>query len=145
MGRFLVAVAEIDKQLCFALYSTSNRVTSMYRQLLEPLGLTYTQFVVLMVLWKEDALSISQLAQRAALSKATMTPLLKRLEQKGLIRREALPDNDRQKSVVLTQEGRELSYDSADITDKVFCMTGLTAEEANLMITLCAKIGVEAE
>ncbi|NGN97415.1 MarR family transcriptional regulator [Grimontia sp. S25] len=136
-----MAVADIDKQLCFALYSASNRVTSLYRQLLDPLGLTYTQFVVMMVLWKEDKLSITELASRAELSKATMTPLLKRLEQKGLIRRAALPDNDRQKSVVLTQEGIELSQNSADITDKVFCMTGLSAEEANTMISLCKKLG----
>lgn len=136
-----MAVADIDKQLCFALYSASNRVTSLYRQLLDPLGLTYTQFVVMMVLWKEDKLSITELASKAELSKATMTPLLKRLEQKGLIQRAALPDNDRQKSVVLTQEGIELSRNSADITDKIFCMTGLSAEEANTMISLCKKLG----
>lgn len=138
-----VAVAELDRQLCFALYSTSNKLTSTYRELLEPHGLTYTQFVVLMALWKEDEISISQLAKTTELSKATMTPLLKRMEDKNLIRREQLANNERQKSIVLTDLGRELSQNSSDITDKVFCSTGLTQEEANSMIQLCKKVRIQ--
>lgn len=135
-----MSVAELDNQLCFALYSASNRITAVYRPLLEPLGLTYTQFVVLMALWEEDNISISRLAGRAGLSKATMTPLLKRLEQKGLIRRNVLPDNERQKAIVLTDAGRKLSRKSGDITSKVFCATGLTMQEATNMIRLCKRI-----
>ncbi len=135
-----MSVAELDNQLCFALYSASNRITAVYRPLLEPLGLTYPQFVVLMALWEEDNISISRLAARAELSKATMTPLLKRLEQKGLIHRNLLPDNERQKAIVLTEDGRKLSRKSGDISNKVSCATGLTMQEANNMIKLCKRI-----
>jgi DNA-binding MarR family transcriptional regulator len=135
-----LSVAKLDNQLCFALYSASNSLTSIYRPLLEPLGLTYTQFIVLMVLWQEDKISISKLAAEAGLSKATMTPLLKRLEQKSLIKRKILPSNQRQKSIVLTENGRKLSQYSADITEQAFCATGLSKQQANAMIGQCKGI-----
>ncbi len=115
-------------------------MTSIYRPLLDPLGLTYTQFVVLMALWEEDGVSISHLAERAGLSKATMTPLLKRLEQKQLIQRQMLSDNERQKNIVLTEAGRELSLQSVEITEKAFCATGLSKQQADEMIALCKLI-----
>ena len=135
-----MTVARLDQQLCFALYSASNRLSSIYRPLLEPLGLTYTQFIVLMALWEKDAISISQLAERTGLTKATMTPLLKRLEQKGFIERQRLADNDRQKSMVLTSSGRALSLQSGEVTQKAFCGTGLTKEEAHALIATCQQI-----
>jgi len=135
-----LSVAKLDEQLCFALYSASSQLTSIYRPLLEPLGMTYTQFIVLMALWQKDEISISQLAEQAGLSKATMTPLLKRLEQKGLILRKVLVDNERQKSIVLTEAGRDISLQSAEITNQVFCATGLTEQEAKSMIALCQKL-----
>ncbi|MEM7565156.1 MAG: MarR family transcriptional regulator [Pseudomonadota bacterium] len=135
-----MSVAKLDNQLCFALYSASNHITSIYRPLLEPLGLTYPQFVVLMALWQQDNTSISQLADKAGLSKATMTPLLKRLEQKGFIERQVLPSNERQKNISLTAKGKKLSSQSIDITEKVFCATGLTKKQANMMIEHCKSI-----
>ena len=135
-----MSVAKLDSQLCFALYSASNHITSIYRPVLDPLDLTYPQFVVLMALWEQDDVSISQLAKRTGLSKATMTPLLKRLENKNFIQRNILADNERQKSITLTEEGRELSNKSAEITSHVFCATGLSDKQANMMISLCKKI-----
>ena len=135
-----MSVAQLDSELCFALYSASGHLTSLYRPLLEPLELTYTQFVVLMALWEQDAISISQLALRAHLSKATRTPLLKRLEYKGLIERQQLEDNERQKCIVLTKAGRDLSKKSKAITQQVFCATGLSSQEAQEMMRLCKKI-----
>ena len=135
-----MSFARLDSQLCFALYSASNHITGLYRPILEPLDITYTQFVVLMALWEKDNISISQLAARAGLSKATMTPLLKRLEQKKLIFRKVLPNNERQKNIILTDAGRKLSKESLDITNKVFCATGLTAQQAKDMISLCKKV-----
>jgi DNA-binding MarR family transcriptional regulator len=93
-----------------------------------------------MALWQEDNVSISHLAKKAGLSKATMTPLLKRLEQKQFIKRELLPDNERQKNIVLTKQGRALSKHSGEITEKVFCATTLTEKQAHQMISLCHKI-----
>lgn len=133
-------VAQLDSQLCFALYSASSRLTSIYRPLLDSIGLTYTQFIVLMALWEKDDISISHLAEKAGLSKATMTPLLKRLEQKQLIHRTVLANNERQKSITLTESGRELSLQSAAITEQAFCSTGLSKQQASDIIGLCKKI-----
>ena len=135
-----MSAAKLDDQLCFALYSASNHVTGIYRELLDPLGLTYPQFVVLMALWEEDNISISQLANRAGLSKATMTPLLKRLEQKEFIERRILPSNERQKNIALTAKGKKLSKHSTDITHQVLCATGLSLKQARMMIDHCQKI-----
>lgn len=135
-----VSAAKLDDQLCFALYSASSHMTAIYRPLLEPLDLTYTQFIVLMALWEEDGISISELASRAGLTKATMTPLLKRLEQKDLIRREMSATSERQKQIILTPHGREISTQSKAITTQAFCETGLSETEARQMIDLCNKL-----
>jgi len=135
-----LSVAKLDEQLCFAIYSASSQLTSVYRPLLESLDLTYTQFIVLMALWQEDDISISELSTKVGLGKATMTPLLKRLEQKELINRKTLAKNERQKIITLTKKGHELSNKSSEITEKVFCSTGLTKEEANAMIKQCHDI-----
>lgn len=138
-GDFL-SVATLENQLCFALYSASNKLTSIYRELLVPQGITYTQFIVLMALWKEDNISISSLAKKAGLSKATMTPLLKRLEQKNLIERQFLENNERQKNITLTHAGRNLSLQSKAITEQVFCQSGLSKQQAQTIMDLCKKI-----
>ena len=135
-----MSVAKLNEQLCFALYAASNQLTSIYRPLLEPLGLTYTQFIVMMVLWETDNISISLLAKKTQLSKATMTPLLKRLEQKKLIERQRLENNDRQKNIVVTSEGRALSKDSKRITEQAFCMSNLSKEQAKTVISLCQQL-----
>lgn len=136
----VLPTARLDSQLCFALYSASNHLTSIYRPLLEPLDLTYTQFIVLMALWEQDEVSISQLAKTAGLSKATMTPLLKRLEQKELISRELLEGNERQKNIALTPKGKALGKKSKAVTDKAFCATGLSKQEADTLIALSKKL-----
>lgn len=135
-----MSVAKLDSQLCFALYSASSHLSSIYRPLLDPLDLTYTQFIVLMALWEEDAISISQLAKRVKLSKATMTPLLKRLEQKQLIQRQVLSENERQKNITLTEDGKKLSLNSKEITENAFCATGLTKKQASDLMMLCSLI-----
>jgi DNA-binding MarR family transcriptional regulator len=137
---FPLPIARLDEQLCFALYSASSHLTSIYRPLLAPLGITYTQFIVLMALWENDGVAISRLAERTGLTNATMTPLLKRLEQKGLIERQQLADNERQKHIVLTEAGHQLSRHSSAITEKAFCATQLTRRQANDLIALCHRI-----
>lgn len=132
-----MSVAQLDSQLCFALYSASNHVTSLYRPLLDAHDLTYPQFVVLMALWEEDNISISDLAKKSGLGKATMTPLLKRLEHKAFIQRKVNPNSERQKVITLTEAGRALSEQSGEITQQVFCATGLSEQQAKSMISLC--------
>ena len=136
-------IAKLDTELCFALYSASNRLSSIYRPILEPYNLTYTQFIVLMALWEEDGISITRLAETTGLSNATMTPLLKRLENKSYITRKVLADNERQKSIELTKAGRDLSLISGDITKQAFCSTGLTKTQATEMIRCCKQVAKE--
>lgn len=133
-------IARLETELCFALYSASNFVTNLYRPLLDPYGLTYTQFIVLMALWDKEDVTITSLADKLGLSKSTMTPLLKRLEEKSFIERRASSESEREKRIVLTDAGRELSFKSAEITGQAFCGTGISREDAGALITLCQKI-----
>ncbi len=133
-------IASLDNQLCFALYSASNRITAIYRPILASHDLTYTQFIVLMSLWKKDGVSISYLAKKTGISNATMTPLLKLLEKKQFITRQMLPENERQKNIVLTNKGKDLSLASEAITEQAFCETGLTKTQSKELIKYCSSI-----
>jgi len=130
----------LDNQLCFALYAASNAVEQFYQTLLRTQGLTYSQYLVLMALAEEDGISISTLAARLELSKATMTPLLRRLEDKGLLLREVREGNERQKIISLTKAGRSVWMKSCDASSDVFSRTGLTKTEGDQLIRICAKI-----
>jgi MarR family transcriptional regulator, organic hydroperoxide resistance regulator len=130
----------LSEQPCFALYAASNTLTRAYRSLLDPLDLTYPQFVVMMALWEEDGVSITQLAACTRLGLPTMTPLLKRLEEKKLLRREASGVDDRQKVIVLTQEGKALAAAGWRVSQEAFCATGLQVAEAKQLIDLCEQM-----
>lgn len=136
--------ARLNDQLCFALYAASNRVTAIYRPILEQLDLTYPQFVVMMALWEDEGISITKLAERTSLSKATMTPLLKKLESKQLIGLERVAGNDRQKSVTLKKKGRALASKSMSAAQDAFSATGLTKNQAQSMIELCHLIDAQS-
>lgn len=133
-------VVRLDNQLCFALYAASNALGQQYQTLLKAQDLTYSQYLVLMALAEEDGISISSLASRLEVSKATMTPLLRRLETKGLLSREIQEGNERQKVVTLTEAGRSIWIKSCGVSSEVFAGTGLTKTEADEVIRLCAKI-----
>ncbi|MCL1141979.1 MarR family winged helix-turn-helix transcriptional regulator [Shewanella gaetbuli] len=135
-----IAAARLKDQLCFALYSASHSLTAIYRPILAPLGLTYTQFVVMMALWETNGISITELAKRTHLSKPTMTPLLKKLVEKNLIKLERTLDNDRQKVVSVTKEGKELAAQSHAATEKAFCTTGISPEKAKMLIEACQEL-----
>ena len=130
----------LNEQLCFALYAASNILTRAYRSLLKPLGLTYPQFVVMMALWEEDGVSITHLASCTKLGLPTMTPLLKRLEEKKLLKREASPTDDRQKLVVLTIEGKALAAQGEAVTREAFRRTGFQPSEAKQLLDLCQQM-----
>ncbi|MBX3605034.1 MAG: MarR family transcriptional regulator [Piscinibacter sp.] len=98
----------LDRQLCFALYSASLATTRLYKPLLEPLGLTYPQYLVLMVLWQRDGQGVGELGERLFLDSGTLTPLLKRMEASGWLRRARSADDERRVVVSLTPEGRAL-------------------------------------
>ena len=99
---------QLDRQLCFALYSASLAMTKLYKPLLEPLGLTYPQYLVMLVLWEGDGLTVGQLGERLALDSGTLTPLLKRLEATGLVQRLRDAADERRVLLQLTPAGRAL-------------------------------------
>ncbi|TAL70815.1 MAG: MarR family transcriptional regulator [Burkholderiaceae bacterium] len=105
----------LDNQLCFALYSASLAMTKLYKPLLESLGLTYPQYLVLLVLWERDGLMVSQLGQRLSLDSGTLTPLLKRMESAGLIARLRAVEDERRVHITLTAAGRRLKTRAAKI------------------------------
>ncbi|MDF2598801.1 MAG: transcriptional regulator, MarR family [Methylobacterium brachiatum] len=115
---------KLESQFCFALYSAAHAVMRSYRPLLEPLGLTYPQYLVMLVLWEEGEETVGGLAERMLLDSSTLTPLLKRLEALGLIGRQRNPDNERQLIVSLTDSGRALKEKAAAIPAAILCASG---------------------
>lgn len=115
----------LDSQLCFALHSTSLAMTKVYRKLLAPLDLTYSQYLVMLVLWESDELTVSAIGERLFLDSATLTPLLKRLEAAGLVTRERAPEDERQVVIRLTRAGKALQAKAAQVPHEVFCAAGL--------------------
>ena len=105
----------LDNQLCFALYSASLAMTKLYKPLLDELGLTYPQYLVMLVLWEGDGLMVSELGQRLSLDSGTLTPLLKRLEAAGLISRMRDVQDERRVHVHLTAAGRRLKARAAKV------------------------------
>ena len=106
----------LDDQLCFALYAASRAVTARYRPMLDQLGLTYPQFLVLMSLWEHDDQSVREISDRLDLDSGTMSPLLKRLDAAGLVTRERSAADERQVRVRLTDAGRALEQPACDVS-----------------------------
>ena len=119
---------ELDAQLCFALYSTSLAMTKTYKPLLDKVGLTYPQYLAMLVLWESDALTVKQMAERLNLDSATMTPLLKRLEAQGFVQRVRSKEDERQVHINLTDAGRAIKKAIRGIPAEIFCAAGSDAE-----------------
>lgn len=105
----------LDNQLCFALYSTSQAMTQMYKPLLEAMDLTYPQYLVMLLLWEKDGQTVSALGERLYLDSGTLTPLLKRLEGKGVLQRQRAVQDERRVEIHLTAQGRQLKNRAAKI------------------------------
>lgn len=102
------AILRLDNQVCFALYSASLAMTKLYKPLLDRIGLTYPQYLVMLVLWEQDGVTVSELGERLFLDSGTLTPLLKRLEAQGQIARLRDVQDERRVRITLTAEGRAL-------------------------------------
>ncbi|MGE2738020.1 MarR family winged helix-turn-helix transcriptional regulator [Mycolicibacterium vaccae] len=109
----------LDEQLCFALYSASRAVTAAYRPLLDELHLTYPQYLVLLVLWEEEPCTVGHLGDRLHLDSGTLSPLLKRLETAGLVRRQRSASDERRVTITLTAQGRALEERAACIPERL--------------------------
>ncbi|MCJ2013395.1 MarR family winged helix-turn-helix transcriptional regulator [Methylobacterium sp. J-076] len=118
----------LDNQLCFAVYAAAHAFGRAYRNLLGRHDLTYPQYLVLMVLWEEDGLTVKEIGERLFLDSGTLTPLLKRLEASGRVRRSRDRPDERQVSILLTETGESLRGTLACIPDEAGGMTGLDVE-----------------
>src|SRR4051812_15023003 len=114
----------LDNQFCFALYSASHAMTKTYKPMLDHLGLTYPQYLVMLVLWEQDAILVKEIGARLFLDSGTLTPLLKRLEANGLVSRNRDPHDERQVRIVLSPQGRALRKAAQEIPEQVLCASG---------------------
>jgi DNA-binding MarR family transcriptional regulator len=120
---------QLDNQLCFALYSASLAMTRLYKPLLEPLGLTYPQYLALLVLWERDGLAVNELGERLFLDSGTLTPLLKRMEAAGWVLRQRARDDERRVIVSLTADGKALKRRAQSVPRALAAATGCSADE----------------
>lgn len=120
---------KLDQQLCFALYSASLAMTRLYKPLLQPLGLTYPQYLVLLVLWEQDGRAVHELGDLLQLDSGTLTPLLKRMAQAGWVTRERDTEDERRLRIRLTPAGKALRAQARDIPRTVVCRLDLGLPE----------------
>ncbi len=119
----------LKNQLCFPLYACSRKIVGNYTPYLKPLGLTYTQYIVLMVLWEKESVNVGQLGEALHLDAGTLTPLLKRLEKAGYVTRERSKDDERVTVISITPKGDELKEKCKDIPMKMASVGSALSEK----------------
>jgi DNA-binding MarR family transcriptional regulator len=127
----------LDKQLCFSLYSASNAMSRAYRPVLKQLDLTYLQYIVMMVLWQHSTMNVKELGSKLFLDSGTLTPLLKRLEAKGLINRLRSKEDERIRLISLTEEGRNLRQQAEQVPSAMLCKSKMNMEELTALKQGC--------
>ncbi len=130
----------LDNQVCFPLYSAANAVVRAYRPLLEQLDLTYAQYLVMMVLWQTDGINVKLLGERLHLDSGTLTPLLKRLETKGMVVRKRGQTDERVRELFLTESGVELKNLALSVPEAMVCKLNLDLEELITLKKLCERV-----
>ncbi len=130
----------LDEQPCFALFTTANAVVREYRGLLEPLNLTYTQYLVMLSLWERDDVSLHELSAHTRLDSPTLTPVVKRLQAKGLLTRTRAEEDMRRLAISLTPDGLGLRERARSIPDAMLCRVGLSPEDERVLGHLLAGI-----
>jgi DNA-binding MarR family transcriptional regulator len=134
----------LDEQACFALYAASRAVTDTYRPLLGELGLTYPQYLVLLVLWESDARPVKEIGEALHLDYGTLSPLLKRLEANGLVTRARLPADERTVVISLTEQGRTMRTRAAAVPSAIGCALGLDDASRRELITTLRRLTASA-
>ena len=130
----------LDHQLCFPLYACARETIKLYKPFLDELDLTYTQYITMMVLWERDAVSVKELGEALYLDSGTLTPLLKKMEAKGLLTRRRSSEDERSLIVSLTEEGRALREKAVDIPVKMSRCVALDPDEAMELYRLLYKL-----
>lgn len=133
----------LDRQLCFALYSASSTFTRLYRPLLDPLGLTYPQYLAMLVLWERSPLTVGEIGGALGLDSATLTPLLKRLEAAGHVSRRRDPGDERRVLVAPTEKGVALKERARQVREALLCKLPLPVSELQLLHDALIKLNRE--
>lgn len=120
---------KLEHQLCFAVYACSKEITKLYREHLEELNLTFPQYLVMLVLWEKDERTVSDLGEKLYLDSGTLTPMLKRMEQTGLVQRVRLKKDERKVAISLTEKGKNLKKQASCIPRSIAPSFGITKEE----------------
>lgn len=126
----MVEPLKLENQLCFSLYTGARSIVRKYKPYLDPLNLTYTQYICMMVLWEKDKISVKELGERLMLDSGTLTPLIKKLEVQGLLKRVRQTNDERMISIELTKKGINLKEDAKDIPNKIFKSLNINSEQA---------------
>ena len=135
----------LENQLCFPLYAASRKIVNLYTPYFKPLGITYTQYIVLMVLWAQDGVSVRELGERLYLDSGTLTPLLKKMETAGLVRRERAKEDERVTRIYLTEAGREMHEKCLEIPVHLSrSLSAFSPEDAKTLYDLLYRL-LEAE
>ncbi|WP_252176929.1 MarR family transcriptional regulator [Endozoicomonas sp. 4G] len=135
----------LENQVCFPLYSASNAMTRLYRPILKKIDLTYPQYLVMMVLWERDSIPVKDLGHRLFLDTGTLTPLLKRLESKGVLTRTKSQVDERVRVISLTGSGKKLKEKALSVPSSLRCKVNLKFDEAMELKRLCEKLMGELE
>lgn len=130
----------LDQQVCFALAVASRNVIGLYRPILEPLGLTHPQYLVMLALWGESPLTVKEIGARLRLDPATLSPLLKRLESSGLITRRRRPEDERALAVALTDKGSALRDQALSVPPAVIARLGMPIDELQDLHTALTRV-----
>ncbi len=131
---------KLENQLCFPLYACARRVVGLYEPYLKPLGITYTQYIVFLVLWEKKSLSVGELSKKLFLDSGTLTPLLKKLEKEGYVERKRSEHDERMVIVSLTEKGSDLEKKAAVIPGQIGGCISLDPQEAYSLYTILYKI-----
>ena len=131
---------KLTNQLCFPLYAAARNVTGLYTPYLKPLGLTYTQYLVFLVLWEKDGISVTEIGEKLMLDNGTLSPLLKKMEQAGYIERKRSREDERVVEITLTEEGKALQEKAKDVPAQVSDCIDLPPEKAQTLYALLYEL-----
>ena len=130
----------LGNQLCFPLYACSKEIVHRYKPMLDELDLTYTQYITMMVMWEHKSLNVKELGEYVYLDSGTLTPLLKKLEAKGYVKRTRCANDERCVNVEVTPEGLQLEEKALSVPGQMWCTLGLTPKEAETLKLLLTKV-----
>ena len=140
MGYDYKEAMKLENQLCFPLYAAARSVVGLYTPLLKPLGLTYTQYLVFLVLWEEDGVPVGEIGEKLMLDNGTLSPLLKKMEKEGYVERARSKEDDRVVIVSLTAKGRALQERAKDVPQNVATCVALPPKKARMLYSLLYEL-----